>query len=402
MKRIMILSLLAILVFAPWELNAQVFTNYIMSNSGLPEDYISGGVAVDNNNHIWFGTSAGVAEFDGVSTWNVYDTSDGVVDMFINCVAVDKNNNVWVGTNNGVSKYNGTSWTTYTTADGLADNSVVYIAGDINGDVWFATYAGASKLNGTTFTNYTTSDGLPVDAITFIMVDTLGNKWFGTVMGGISKYNNSAFITIDTDDNLVDNSVFAIAIDQDYHKWVGTWYGMSELNNADAWVADYDSAGGMYNDYIRDIDVDTRGYVWLGHFADYNQEGGVSVFTGSMWARYSVPEGLVDKQVIRLAIDDYDNVWVATGLGVSKISGFTGIQAHERLTPMSAFPNPANEHITIKANGSPESLLITDITGKKAYEFMIKSDARINTALWPAGLYIARTGSRVIKFAVQH
>ena len=107
---------IGVLIFLTNVLAAQEFTNYDISNSGLPDNYINGGVAIDQDNNKWFGTGAGVAKFDDV-TWTVYTTNEGIIDDYITCIAVDANNNIWIGTDLGASKFDGTSWTSYTSAD---------------------------------------------------------------------------------------------------------------------------------------------------------------------------------------------------------------------------------------------------------------------------------------------
>ena len=38
-------------------LNAQTFTNFT-TNEGLPDDYVSGGIAIDSNNNKWVGVKS--------------------------------------------------------------------------------------------------------------------------------------------------------------------------------------------------------------------------------------------------------------------------------------------------------------------------------------------------------
>ncbi len=355
---------------------AQVtFTNFTTSN-GLPDNFINGGVAVDTNNNIWVGTIAGVAKYNHVS-WTTYTTTDGLVDNYVTCIAVDKNNNIWVGTQSGVSKYNGSTWTSYTSSDGLIDNAVNYIAGDIDGSVWFATFTGVSKFNGTTWTNYTTANGMTTNEITFITVDKLGNKWLGTQMKGIMKYNNTIFDSISkaTADSLLDDNVFSIAIDTNGNKWIGTWYGMSEFNNSGNWVANFRTVNGLYNNFVRDIDIDSKGKIWIGLYADYNLDGGITRYNGSTWSSYTEADGLVDAQVIRMAIDKQDNLWIATGGGVSKLTDLSGIQSYQQNSTFNVYPNPTKDFVNINLSGlndkSSQNLSVFNALGQKVAEYTI-------------------------------
>jgi ligand-binding sensor domain-containing protein len=299
-----------------------------------------------------------------------------LVDNYITCIAVDKNNNIWVGTQSGVSKFNGTTWASYTSSDGLIDNAVNYIAGDIDGSVWFATFSGISKFNGTTWTNFTTANGMTTNEITFITVDKFGNKWLATQMKGIMKYNNTTFdsITKATADSLLDDNVFTIAIDTNGNKWIGTWYGMSEFNNAESWVANFRTVNGLYNDFVRDIGFDSKGKMWIGLYADYNLDGGITRYNGSTWTSYTETDGLIDAQVIRMAIDKQDNLWVATGGGVSKVTDLSGINSYEQNNSFKVYPNPTKDFVNINLIGlkdkSSQKLYVFNTLGQKVAEYL--------------------------------
>jgi ligand-binding sensor domain-containing protein len=388
-----------LLILFAFTTNAQViFTNYTTSN-GLPDNFVNGGVAVDTNNNIWVGTIAGVAKYNHVN-WTTYTTTDGLVDNYVTCIAVDKNNNVWVGTQSGVSKFNGTMWTNYTSTDGLIDNAVNYIAGDIDGSVWFATFTGVSKFNGTTWTNYTTANGMTTNEITFITVDKLGNKWLGTQMKGIMKYNNTTFDSIlkINADSLLDDNVFAIALDTNGNKWIGTWYGMSEFNNSGSWVANFRTGNGLYNNFVRDIDIDSKGKMWIGLYADYNLDGGITRYNGNTWTSYTETDGLADAQVVRMAIDKHDNLWVATGGGVSKVTDLSNIQSYEKNSTFYVYPNPTKDFVNINLTGlkdkSSQKLSVFNTLGQKVAEYLVPE----NTDIYSVSMKNLVNGLYFIKF----
>ncbi|MBI5217627.1 MAG: T9SS type A sorting domain-containing protein [Bacteroidia bacterium] len=358
----LIIKVIYVLTFVSVNIaNAQLFTNYTTSD-GLPDNYICGGIAIDTNNIKWFGTASGVAKYND-TTWTIYKLNQGLIDTFINCIAVDVNNYVWVGTANGISKFNGATWSSYTTTDGLIDNTVYYIAGDLDGSVWFATFSGVSKFNGSAWTNFTSSNGLPSDVITYITIDSSGNKWFATDMG-LVKYNGSSFTTISTSnmDSLLDNNISSIAMDQAGNKWIGTWYGITKINTSDIWLANYRASNGLYHNFIRDIDIDSKGNIWVGMFADYIHDGGISRYNGSNWISYTTAQGLADKQVIRLAVDNDDNVWIATGNGVSKLFDNSGINNIEQKNTYKIYPNPAKDILFVNHENSIQ-VRIYDILG---------------------------------------
>ena len=103
-------------------------------------------MAVDRNNHKWFGTwGAGLSRFDG-QEWKTYTMEDGLSGNFVHAVKQDPEGNIWVGTEGGISRFDGNSWKNYNTGDGLLDNNVFSIAFDQKGNKWFGTWSGLSKF----------------------------------------------------------------------------------------------------------------------------------------------------------------------------------------------------------------------------------------------------------------
>ncbi|PKP23004.1 MAG: hypothetical protein CVU05_01510 [Bacteroidetes bacterium HGW-Bacteroidetes-21] len=390
MKKLSFLISLLCLLFISGSLNAQStsITNYTTAN-GLPDDYVSGGVVVDQDNNKWFGTANGVARFSETEVWTVFTTTDGVISNYISAIAVDKMNNVWVGSDDGVSKFDGTDWTSYTTADGLVDNAVIYIHGDPNGGVWFATYTGVSRLYNSTWTTFTSVNGLPTDAVNCIASDSLGNTWFGTLMGGAAYYDGTDFTVINISTGLPDDNVFAIGVDASNNKYIGTWYGITKLDNSNNVVTTYDTAScNIYNDFTRDIQFDNAGNMWAGFFADYNQDGGVSFFNGISWTNFSTDEGLVNKQVIRLALDD-QYVWVATGMGVSRIFFNSGVADHSfSNVKCKTYPNPVQDYLTIEPENISVTITISDLSGKQLLQESFNSAGEMDTRMLNAGMYL--------------
>jgi ligand-binding sensor domain-containing protein len=402
-KQIVILGMLLALTNC---INAQVFTNYTTATSGLPDDFVNGGVAIDQNNNKWFGTGSGVAKFDDVN-WTVYTTTDGLIDNFTTCIAVDLNNNIWVGTNSGVSKFNGTTWTNYTTVNGLPIDAINDIKADAVGNVWFATYAGLSKFNGTTFTNYTTVEGLSVDLITNITTDALNNIWLGTLGGGISKFNGTTFTNFGSSSNIVDTNITAIMVDHNDNKWVGTFFGTSVFNNSNVWVSDYSVLDGLYGDYVRDIKEDSHGNIWFGIFVDYLFDGAITKFDGTNWTSYAVPQGLVDYQVKKLVIDQQDNIWIATGMGVSKFEDVTGITNVDSQISVSVYPNPASQFLNISLNKNAslfnQKIEIVNAVGQKIEEINLinNQNSTISLENYSEGIYLLKTAEGSTKFVVK-
>lgn len=118
--------------------------------TGLPSDTILS-VYVDKDNHQWFGTPDGAAYHKAWETkqeWQVFTSSDGLINNRVQAVTGDDEGNIWFGTSEGVSCFHGQAWENYTIFDGLVNQSVNDITIDSKGHIWFATDGGISVFNG--------------------------------------------------------------------------------------------------------------------------------------------------------------------------------------------------------------------------------------------------------------
>lgn len=370
------------------------FINYTTAD-GLPDDNVMG-VAVDSNGDKWFATQAGVARLAG-TTWTVWNTTHGLADAYIKCIAVAANGYIWAGTDVGVSVYNGTTWTNLNTTNGLVDNMVNYVYGASSGDVWIATTGGLSKYSGGTFTNFTTTNGLPSNMVSCVAEEITGNiLYFGTWMGGLAKYNGTTFTVINTANNaLPDDNITCIAIDSNGYKYVGTYFGLAVLNPQNQCIDTLLHPDGLLNEYIRDVKIAGTYGIWIGMFADYLQEGGITMMSNGNPAgvfTYTPAHGLVSVFVNRLAIDHNYDAWVATGNGVSKFS-FNQLSVASPEIPVSGaffYPNPAKERLYIQLDeGHSGVCRIMDIAGRQVLEQQVGMEQEtVSTSSLKPGLYM--------------
>jgi ligand-binding sensor domain-containing protein len=377
-------------------LQAQQFTNYTTDN-GLPSNVVNG-VAVDSQNNKWFATQSGVAKFDG-SVWTVFTTANGIIDNYINCIAVDVNDRIWAGTDIGVSTFNGTVWVSYTTANGLANSMINYIAGDLDGSVWIGTSAGLSHFDGTNWTNYTTVQGLANDFVSYIAIEDQQKRWFGTMLGGLSRYNGSAFATFTRADSLTDDNILSMTVDASKNKWIGTVNGITKMDINDAWVRNYRVADGLFSNFAKDLDTDSKGNLWVGMFDEYLQEGGVAKFSGGKFTNLGTADGLVSSYVKRIAVDQNDEIWIATGNGVSRLVD-TNIGIDDATAkPFSVYPNPASGSVNIEVPTTPATLFIYDLPGNTIMKRELKKKiTAVELDKLIPGVYLIKTTSAVVTY----
>jgi len=380
---------------------AQTFTNYT-SADGLLSDNVNC-LDTDASNNLWFGTQNGVSMFDG-TTWTGYTTTDGVVDNTIQAIHVATNGDVWVGTDFGASVFASGVWTSYTTMDGLGNNQIKCISEDSDGDIWFGTNNGTSEFDGTNWSSLGTSEGLPFGGVVDIDQHSNGNMYFSTGLGGVYIYDGTAMTSITESEGLLNNRVRALVINDQNNKWVGTADGITVLDNSDAFFMNHTTmltlpAPDTLNP-IEDIEMDSQGNIWVGVYVDYLvTEGGVCGYNGSQWVEYQVADGLVGPVVRAVAIDDNDDLWVATSTGVSKLSNH-GLSVEEQaMNEFVVYPNPASDVVTIvmKEGTADVVEIYNNAMQLVKSENMVNAKVAIDVTGLSSGMYFVKVNNTISK-----
>jgi ligand-binding sensor domain-containing protein len=104
------------------------------------------------------------------------------------------------------------------------------------------------------------------------------------------------------------------------------------------------------------------------------------MWDGNEWIDYDESDGLVGPNIRGLAIDSFDNVWVATSSGVSKIGAQTSEINDIQVSEVSVYPNPSNGSVTVSLGGYCESCVISifDTQGRLIQIENILNSSEIN------------------------
>ena len=116
-----------------------------------------------------------------------YTTDDSIPSSQVWCSLQDSKGYIWFGTTGGLARFNGIEFVNYLVEDGLVNNAVRYLL-EGNGILWIATYNGISKFDGNSFRNYTVNNGLAKGIIRSI-TKFKGYLWFGSSQGGLSRFD---------------------------------------------------------------------------------------------------------------------------------------------------------------------------------------------------------------------
>jgi signal transduction histidine kinase/ligand-binding sensor domain-containing protein len=253
----------------------------------------------------------------------------------------DRHSNLWFGTDGaGVSKYDGKYFTNYTEKEGLSDDIIRSMVEDNNGNIWFGTWAGGvDKYDGRTFTRYAAKEGFCNDVVRDMIKDKLGNLWFGTLGSGVYKFDGSNLTHFTKENGLSSDSIFAMAEDQSGNIWMGSkdHYLCKYDGNSFTQIELNDEYGQVT---VRAIAEDDKGNLWFssegkGIFklngtrvdsieqpdtanSQNKNEGGNFLQTIT---QYSVNQGLLDRNIFSIILDETGNVWFGSNGGVCKFDG---------------------------------------------------------------------------------
>ncbi len=392
-------NILIIISFVSLNLNSQTITNYTTAD-GLVSDFVQC-IAVDINNNVWFGTSAGVQMYDG-NTWISYSTATypSMASDNIKVISAISNGDVWIGTDFGASRFDGVDWTTYTTSTmqsiPLISNQIKSIDEDPNtGIVWIGTNLGVTPLDlsGATNSLSISSPNLHWSGVNATSFDSNGDIWFSSPLGGITHYDGVNYTVYDTANGLLSQYATDLIIDSQNNKWVGTASGMSILDGLNTSFTQHTL---MYImpppdtlNPVVDIAIDSWGRIWTSIYVGYLAEGAVAYWDGSVWQDLDISDGLAGPNVKGLAIDLQDNIWVATTTGVSKISAILSSVNQSKISSIAIFPNPASDVMYLNnGNKDIDALKIYNNLGALIYENnQLKGQPSIDISSFTKGLY---------------
>lgn len=247
-----------------------------------------------------------------------FNVEDGLAQSQVLSICQDHNGNIWFGTNNGgVSKYDGNKFVTYTENDSLINNVVFSVTELKNGELLFGTNGGISILNGKKFINLSDKNGLPHNRVFKVLQDNKGVIWVGTNKG-VCQLNENKVIPFSKDTLLNKAKVFTIYADKANNIWFGTIeYGVIKYNIVTQKFTYYDNTKGLQNNFVRSINEDLRGNIYIGTVAGINK-----INTNGILEKVNIP-GQENVGFTAIIPDNKNNLWLASSAGIYKYNGYT-------------------------------------------------------------------------------
>jgi streptogramin lyase len=177
--------------------DGNTFTNYGPGDVGMPAGHAIDGIATDQQDRIWIGTSGGgVHVFDG-NSWEMArreksPPNETNLTYVIEDLAIDHRGWVWIATGEGLFVFDGQTWTTYNTENsGLVDDSIRSLGIDHSNGVWVATTGGRLNLLDTSgeWMDYTpVSSDISLYFPEAMTIDPQGRIWVGSDFYGVSVF----------------------------------------------------------------------------------------------------------------------------------------------------------------------------------------------------------------------
>ncbi|HLP05400.1 MAG TPA: two-component regulator propeller domain-containing protein [Paludibacter sp.] len=322
--------------------------DYIVYNPQNPEGLSNDGVwglYKDREGILWVGTSSG-----GVNIYNpkahkfehlksIPGVQNSLSNNGVNSLYEDSKGQIWITTEGGgINVYDprAGSFKHYQKDPknpySLPCNGVRYTVEDRNHDYWFGTWdGGLIKMDHRTerFTQYLPQSKIPFDIsgrnIWTTMVDNDGLIWLSIWCVGIDLLDPDKGIVKkflpdkQIEGRLYDPVIFNFYQDSHSTIWICNNMKLSMFEPATnsfkivPVVPDGDNAVSLIED--------KEGCYWLGTF-----KSGLIRFKrdGTVLKAYNISNGLANNAVNSILEDNYHNLWVSTGNGISKVNYKTG------------------------------------------------------------------------------
>ena len=344
---------------------------YFFDNYSTQQGFESKVYAIvqDKKHYVWLGTQTGVSEFDG-NTFISYSVENGLADGGVRVLFIDRNNALWLGhEGGGITRYNGKTFEKISLLDSILRSNITSINQDTDHQLWittesdgalmiknpddpaaileyehylkgkslgdrvfnslltsrgnlyFITNVGIRKYNktGNSFESYIPKGLSTYFSPTVMFEDSKGNLWFGTYNGGLSKMSprDNRFMYYDTHDGLASNWITSITEDREGDIWIGHWKddintgGISRIDTTGR-IMVFNTSNGLHDDHIWCIRQDHEGNMLIG-----TTDQGLEIYKGGRFVSFTTRDGLVHDLVNAVIEDPQGQIWFGTNQGIS-------------------------------------------------------------------------------------
>ncbi len=319
-----------------------------MQQSDFPASAVN--VALQSRDgHLWFGTSAGLFNFDGMRFTEVRtDTRDSSINEKISTLCETKDGSLWIGTTfGGLRRLINGRIILYGREDGLPQMEIKRLCESRTGRLWVGTDYGLFIYESGRFKQ------VPINPsyITAITKDKQGKILVGT-HDGVRIFKDadlSLCSSITVADGLPDKITTCICVDRKSRIWIGTESGMARRE--DGKLQNYTMKNGLSNLSIRAIYEDKDGNIWVG------TRYGLNRFYEGVWTTFMELDGLSNNYVSFFEEDREGGLWACTSAGLDQFKDVN-------VTAFTMKEGLANDYISTIAQTPDGSIYFLSNAGK--------------------------------------
>ena len=295
----------------------------------------------DRNGIFWMGTgNYGIMVFDKYkSRFQHLAKGNRVVSITGEAVLAleeSKKGGIWVGYDHGGVNYIDLKTLEFdqylyqaAVKNGISDDVINGLYETESGDLFIGTYLQGFDIldkNRRRFSHFGGETAL-FDAtyIKCFYEDKSGNVWMGSRSQGLIKFNRSTgsaenFKTDDANGSPLGNHISVIMEEDHNSLWIGTFEGLNrmDINSGfvKSWVHDPNDPTSLSGSEVYSLCKDQQGGLWIG------TDNGLNYYDrlNDNFIHFTTSQGLPSNTIKGILADDYNNLWISTNRGISRLS----------------------------------------------------------------------------------
>jgi len=347
-----------------------------LRQNGLPANAVNVSLQAKDG-YIYFGTSAGLFRFDGVSFNKIgVDPGKEKSRETISALCASHDSSLWIGTEyRGLRRIRNGQVVRYGLDEGFFDTQVLELLESRSGHLYIGTSIGVYMFDNEKF--------LPVllkpNYITALAEDSSGRIWIGTHHGVriIDEHHPGDVLSLTTNDGLPTDITTSLFVDREENTWIGTVDGLVKWSKGSLKVFTW--LDGLSDHHINAINEDKDGNLWVG-----TNIGGLDRLTGDKWTLFNKGSGLTDNQVLSIIEDREGSLWVSTSDGLNQFKDVS-------ITAFTTYEGLSNDYISGVIETPDRSMFFLSDQGSTVMELKNGSFKKYETSVGPT--YVAHDGS---------
>ena len=297
------------------------FINYNIEN-GLPQSTVYS-LYQDRLGYLWAGTQGGICRFDG-KQFQVWDSQQGLIDNHVTAISEDADGNVWMGhrsgalsfiKNNKVYSFHNTRFINNRKINHIYQiKNMLFVATQGNG-LYIISLAGTSHVT----THIKRGQVMPSDTINQVFL-TKDKKVMLATSQGLAGFQ---FVKDKVTDlqpvEFPKTNIKSVFQSRDNTIWCATNAGLIQLKSSDGKNnKTFNITDGLLSNEINDVKEDQSGNLWVA------TNMGISRISKYGVTSYSKNHGLLSDIVNGVLVDEEGSVWFNQDDGISQFreSGF--------------------------------------------------------------------------------